>query len=126
MKVMLFAAVAALSFVSCAEGLRVPLWPEGRIPDFQPHQIGAMTDEAKTNADWRAAHRMPYLEWYEPPAKPNGGCMILVSGGSYQCCCDVGLVRMWRDELTKLGFQCVNLAYRTPRPKGLPIYQSAW
>ena len=59
MKAMLFAAVAALSFVSCAEGLRVPLWPEGRTPDFQPHQIGAMTDEAKTNADWRAAHRMP-------------------------------------------------------------------
>ena len=111
---------------SWRNGERVPLWPEGKIPDFQKHQIGAMTDETSTNAEWRAAHQMPYLEWFAPPAKPNGGCMILVSGGSYQCCCDVGLIKMWNTELTKLGFQCVNLVYRTPRPKGLPIYQTAW
>ena len=107
-------------------GERVPLWPEGKIPDFQPQQIGEMTDEAKTNADWRAAHRMPYLEWFEAPANPNGGCMILVSGGGYQRCCDVELVGFWRQELTKAGFRCVNLVYRTPRPKGLPVHQSAW
>ena len=107
-------------------GERVPLWPEGRIPDYQEHQIGAMTDEAMTNADWRAAHRMPYLEWFAAPAKPNGRCMILVSGGSYQCCCDLKLIKMWRDEFTKRGFQCVNLVYRTPRPQGLPVHQSAW
>ena len=107
-------------------GERMPLWPEGRIPDFQEHQIGAMTDEAQTNADWRAAHRMPYLEWFEAPAKPNGGCMILVSGGSYQCCCDVGLVKLWKETFGKLGFQCVNLAYRTPRAKGAPCHRSGW
>ena len=107
-------------------GERVPLWPEGKIPDFQPQQVGAMTDEAETNAEWRAAHRMPYLEWFEAPAKPNGGCMILVSGGGYGRCCDVGLIKFWRDELTKDGFQCVNLVYRTPRPQGLPVHQSAW
>ena len=107
-------------------GERVPLWPEGRIPHFQPHQIGAMTDEASTNADWRAAHRMPYIEWFEAPAKPNGGCMILVSGGSYQCCCDVGLVKLWKETFGKLGFQCVNLAYRTPRAKGAPCHRSGW
>ena len=109
-------------------GERVPLWPEGKIPDFQEHQIGAMTDEASTNAEWRAAHRMPYLEWFDAPAADakNGGCMILVSGGGYNRCCDVELVRTWRDTFTKLGYQCVNLVYRTPRGKGLPCHQSAW
>ena len=112
-----------------------PLWPEGKIPDFQDHQIAAMTDvsgsfhKGQPKAGFTAAeHRMPYIDWYEAPAADvkNGGCMILVSGGSYQCCCDVGLVKMWHEKLTALGFQCVNLVYRTPRPKGLPIYQAAW
>ena len=114
-------------------GERQPLWPEGRVPDFQPHQVGAMTDEAggypkKPKAGFdAAAHRMPYLEWFAAPAeKPARGCMILVSGGSYNHCCDVELVKAWRDTFTKLGFQCVNLVYRTPRAKGLPCYQSAW
>ena len=52
--------------------------------------------------------------------------MILISGGSYQNCCDVGLIKKWNEEFTKLGFQCVNFVYRTPRPVGLPIYQTAW
>ena len=71
---------------------------------------------------------MPYLEWYEPPAESNrtGGCMILVSGGGYKRCCDGWLVEAWRRHFTEIGYQCVNLAYRPPRPKGLPIYQSAW
>ena len=107
-------------------GERQPLWPEGRMPDFQEHQVGAMTDETSTNAGWRASHRMPYVEWYEAPARPNGACMILVSGGGYQCCCDVGLVRLWKETFTDLGYQTVNLVYRTPRPKGLPVHQSAW
>ncbi|MDD4172958.1 MAG: alpha/beta hydrolase [Kiritimatiellae bacterium] len=37
---------------------------------------------------------------------------------------------MWIDraakKFTELGFVCVSLTYRTPRPQGLPIYQSAW
>ena len=33
-------------------------------------------------------HRVAYLEWFEAPAEEvrNGGCMILISGGSYQNC----------------------------------------
>ena len=108
-------------------GERVPLWPEGRIPDFQPHQIGAMTDEAQTNAEWRAEHRMPYLEWFAAPtSNQTHGCMILISGGGYGCCCDMYLIRIWRETFTALGFQCVNLVYRTPRPNGLVCHQSAW
>ena len=105
-----------------------PLWPEGKMPDVQEHQIAAMTDVSR-RADFVAAeHRLPYLDWCDAPSAKarNGGCMILISGGSYKCCCDVKLVEMWNRRLTALGFQCVNLVYRTPRPKGLPIYQSAW
>lgn len=105
---------------------RQGIWPEGRIPDFQPQQIAAMTDEAGNPAFDAAAHRMPYLEWYAKPTKPNGACMILISGGSYKNCCDVKLIQRWRDQLTEAGYQTVNFVYRTPRPEGLPIYQSAW
>ena len=128
-----------LSFVFCLlsfslfataqwrNGERVPLWPEGGIPDFQKHQIGAMTDESSTNAEWRAAHRMPYLEWFEAPTSNlTHGCMILVSGGSYQNCCDVGLVKRWRDTFTALGYQTANLVYRTPRAKDAPCHRSGW
>ena len=52
--------------------------------------------------------------------------MILISGGSYTSWCDVSLVENWAKKFTELGFQCVSLIYRTPRPTGLPIYQSAW
>ena len=126
-----FFALAATSLFGAApwrNGERVPLWPEGKIPDLQAHQIGGMTDEPHTNKAWRAEHAMPYVEWFEAPAADvkNGCCMILVSGGSYNCCCDVSLIKLWRDRFTALGYQCVNLVYRTPRPKGLPVWQSAW
>lgn len=118
---------ALLSF-SLAAGERETIWPKGKMPHRQDHQIAAMTDEAGRpgfNAD---KHRTAYLEWYEAPAadKRNGGCMILISGGSYECCCDVGLIKQWNERFTELGFQCVNFVYRTPRPVGLPIYQTAW
>ena len=96
------------------------------MPDPQGHQIAAMTDEAGRDGFNPDKYRIPYLEWFEKPANPNGTCMILISGGSYMNCCDVGLIDMWHKELTKLGVQCVNFVYRTPRPVGLPIYQSAW
>jgi len=84
---------------------RVNLWPEGKMPG----------DGEK-----------PYIEWFEPPAKPNGTCMILVSGGSYMSRCDTRLVKEWREKFTAMGVQCVELAYRVPRPKGRPYYLDAW
>ena len=119
---------AMLLSAHAAGGVREPVWPDGAMPDRQAHQIAAMTDEAGAPDFDRAAHAEPYLEWFEPPAPEarNGSCAILISGGAYQNCCDVGLVKMWRERFTELGFQCVNLVYRTPRPEGLPIHQSAW
>jgi acetyl esterase/lipase len=107
---------------------RQTIWPKGKMPDAQPHQIAAMTDEAGSKDFKPDKHRVAYLEWFDAPATPQKplGCMILISGGSYMNCCDVGLIKQWRETFTRLGFQCVNFVYRTPRPEGLPIYQTAW
>lgn len=107
-------------------GDRVALWPEGKIPDYQPQQIAATTEEVKMPGFKAAEHAMPYLDWYEAPATKNGACMVLISGGGYQNCCDGFWIDRVAKRFTELGFVCVSLTYRTPRPKGLPIYQSAW
>lgn len=107
-------------------GKREYLWPKGKMPDAQEGQIAAMTDESCAPDFNASKHRQPYIEWMDSPENPNGGCMILISGGAYNSTCDVEYVRQWNERFTELGFQCVNLVYRTPRPEGLPIYQSAW
>lgn len=105
---------------------KVYLWPKGKMPHAQAQQIAAMTDISRADGFNPDKYRTPYIEWMPAPEKPCGACMILISGGAYQSTCDVNLVKMWNEEFTKLGVQCVNLVYRTPRPMGLPIYQSAW
>lgn len=127
MKRFLFVLLVSICLPSAAQQ-REYLWPEGRMPDMQPFQIAAMTDEVEMPGFNPDAYRIPYLEWFPAPedSVKKDVCMILISGGSYMNCCDVGLIRYWRDELTRLGIQCVNFVYRTPRPEGLPIYQTAW
>ena len=107
---------------------RETIWPKGKMPHRQDGQIAAMTDEAGQPGFKPDKHRVAYLEWFDAPAPEvrNGTCMILISGGSYMNCCDVGLIKQWHEELTRQGVQCVNFVYRTPRPVGLPIYQTAW
>ena len=107
-------------------GERVALWPQGKIPDFQTSQIAATTQEVKAPGFKAADHAMPYLDWYEAPAEKNGGCMLLISGGGYQSCCDGVWIDRVAKKLSELGFVCASLTYRTPRPQGLPIYHSAW
>ena len=124
----LFVALCLIASVTVSAWERQTLWPKGKMPHAQKHQIAAMTDESgqpKFNPD---KHRVAYLEWFDAPAADvrTGGCMILISGGSYEVCCDVGYIKQWRKRFTELGFQCVNFVYRTPRPVGLPIYQTAW
>ncbi len=104
------------------------IWPKGKMPDAQDGQIAAMTDESRAEGFRPDKYRIPYLEWFEAPADSvrKGVCMILISGGSYQECCDMRYIEYWSDMLAKEGVQCVNFVYRTPRPVGLPIYQSAW
>ncbi|MBQ8169567.1 MAG: alpha/beta hydrolase [Bacteroidales bacterium] len=113
---------------SLIAGERETIWPKGKMPHRQDHQIAAMTDETSKKDFDADKNRIAYIEWFDAPAEENrtGGCMILISGGSYECCCDVGLIKEWNRRFTELGFQCVNFVYRTPRPVGLPIYQTAW
>ena len=44
---------------------RVPVWPKGKMPDPQGHQIAAMTDEAGREGFNPDKFRIPYLEWFE-------------------------------------------------------------
>lgn len=123
------ALAAFLLFSSLAfAGERVAVWPKGKMPHRQENQIAAMTDEAAQKGFKADKHRTAYIEWYDAPKADvrNGACMILISGGGYNSCCDVKLVAGWAEKLTALGFQCVNFVYRTPRPTGLPIWQTAW
>jgi acetyl esterase/lipase len=126
MKKTLMVGFCSLATALVCAGERVELWSEGKIPDFQPQQIAATTQEVKAPGFKAAEHAMPYLDWYEAPAKKNGGCMLLISGGGYQNCCDGVWIDRVAEKLTGLGFVCVSLTYRTPRPQALPIYQSAW
>ena len=121
----IFCMLLSISLVAAE---RQQIWPKGKMPDRQDHQIAAMTNETKSEKFDADKHRVAYIEWYDAPAADirNGGCMILISGGSYTCCCDVGLIKKWNEVFTGLGFQCVNFVYRTPRPVGLPVYQTAW
>ena len=118
------AGAAALVAAVCAE--TTPLWPEGKIPDFQPNQIAAPSQDVGQKGFDRAAHRMPYLDWSPKPANPNGACVILISGGGYGCTCDGPAFKPLEKAMLDAGITCVWLWYRTPRPEGLPIYQSGW
>ncbi len=102
------------------------LWPKGKMPDASDKQIAAMLSEARAEGFQPEKNRQPYLEWLPAPERPNGTCMILISGGGYNSTCDMSLIDLWSKELTAVGVQCVNLVYRTPRPEGLPYYQTAW
>ena len=119
-------ALCAIHVVSAAKIESV--WPKGKMPHRQAHQIAAMLDEASAEGFCPDKHREAYIEWMPAPEKGvrTDACMILISGGGYFSCCDVGLVDEWNRRFTQEGIQCVKFVYRTPRPQGLPIYQTAW
>ena len=119
-------ALCAIHLVSAAK--IETIWPKGKMPHRQAHQIAAMLDEASAEGFCPDKHREAYIEWMPAPEKGvrTDACMILISGGGYFSCCDVGLVDEWNRRFTQEGIQCVKFVYRTPRPQGLPIYQTAW
>ena len=103
------------------------IWPEGKMPDVQPHQIAAKTGETKAPGFRADAFRRPYIEWYAPnPACKTDLCVLVISGGGFMCCCDAERLQPAIDRFVRAGFTVANLTYRTPRPVGLPIHQSAW
>ena len=123
--IIMMSTVLNLMAVMAAE--RTPLWPEGKIPHFSDKQYAAPSQELKEPGFDRAVHRMPYLEWSEAPKGPKtDACVILISGGGYNCTCDGPAFKPLERKLLENGITCVWLWYRSPRPAGLPIYQSGW
>ncbi len=125
---LLAALAAGLSAFGFPAGEKIPLWPQGMMPDAQGHQIAATTEEAKAPGFVPDENRMPHLQWFEQPKADvrTDACMIIISGGGYHCCCDGPAFEPLVRKLLDAGVNCVNLTYRTPRPKGLPIYKTAW
>lgn len=129
MKKMLVLAIFATVGSLFAREPKTYIWPEGKMPySDQTHLRAVMTDESSKKGFNPDEWRVPYIEWCDAPKAENKTdvCMILISGGGYGSCCDVGLIKDWEERLTKIGVTCVNFVYRTPRPKGLPIWQCAW
>ena len=84
MKLNIKRQVVLLLSVFCAlhilAGERETIWPKGKMPDAQPHQIAAMLDEARAEKFKADKHRVAYIEWYDAPSEEtrNNGCMILI------------------------------------------------
>ncbi len=103
------------------------IWPDGKMPDVQAHQIAAKLREAKAPGFDAVANRCPYLEWYSPNSTCRTDlCVLVVSGGGFQSCCDAARLQPAIDRFVREGITVANLTYRTPRPVGLPIHQSGW
>jgi len=117
-----------LVFSGYPEGPKTRIWPDGRMPDAQPHQIAATTEEAKAPGFNPDENRAPTLQWFQSPSPKNATdlCMVVISGGGYNSCCDIPAMSKVVAKLLELGIHCVNLTYRTPWPEGLPIYKTAW
>ena len=88
----LFAAAASgVAFCHASFGPLTPsakpcgreyIWPEGRMPHAQPHQIAAKTDETKAPGFKAEDFRRPYIDWYAPnPECRTDLCVVTVSGG---------------------------------------------
>jgi acetyl esterase/lipase len=103
------------------------IWPEGKMPNVQPHQIAAKTGEVKTPGFVADNFRRPYIEWYAP-AESNkiDLCVLFVSGGGFNSCCDELRMQPAIDRFVRMGATVASLTYRTPRPEGLAIHQSGW
>ena len=123
----LFASFGPLS-PSAEPYEREYIWPGGRMPDVQAHQIAAKTAETKAPGFRADDFRRPYVEWYAPnPATQRVDlCVLFISGGGFGQCCDAERMQPAIDRFVQAGVTVANLTYRTPRPKGLPIHQSGW
>lgn len=102
------------------------LWPNNKMPDRQSHQIVVISDGANPLEFNLKEDNIAYIEWFDKPAITNGACIVFISGEEYNTGGDISMIKSWYGTFSNLGFQCVNLVYRTPRPKGIPFYKTAW
>ncbi len=112
---------------SAEPALREYIWPEGRMPYAQPHQIAAKTGEMAAPGFNPDDFRRPYIDWYLPnPTCRTDLCMITISGGGFVRCCDAKRLQPAIDRFVEMGVTVADLTYRTPRPEGLPLHQTGW
>ena len=104
------------------------LWPsKEKMPDYQPHQHAATTEEVAAPGYSDDDYRLPYLQWYQPPKKvTTDALMVIVSGGGYNNCCDIVPFDTCVKEFLAAGIPCVMFIYRTPRANGIPLFKTAW
>ncbi|MBR6001528.1 MAG: alpha/beta hydrolase, partial [Bacteroidales bacterium] len=65
MKRIFLSVILLLAVLSTGAADRENIWPKGKMPDAQDHQIAAMTDESKAEGFNPDKHRMPYIEWLD-------------------------------------------------------------
>ena len=101
-------AVACLAAFSQAFGapVQMPLWPDGRVPNFSSEQT------------------TPFLSVTLPEKRTCDALIIIAPGGSYMKWCE------WESKCAQYfnerGMATAILRYRTPRPAGLPKHVTAW
>ena len=111
-KYMTAATVAMLCAAAfCGRQSPMALWPDGRIPDAQPHQL---------------ERGVPTLQWFDPEARTADACVIVIPGGSYQHWCGAFEGTNICSWFAERGIPSVCLYYRQPRPKGLPKHITAF
>ena len=115
-------------FTGLPEGPKTYLWTPEQMPAPADHQIAATTEEAAAPGFDRGANRIAHIQWFQPPAEANrtDACMVIISGGGYDTCCDIPAFVPFVQRLQAAGIVCVNFTYRTPRPKDRPPYWTAW
>ncbi len=115
-------------FTGLPEGPKTYLWTAEQMPAPASHQIAATTEEVAAPGFDPDANRIAHIQWFQPPADANrtDACMVIISGGGYDTCCDIPAFVPFVQRLQAAGIVCVNFTYRTPRPKDKPPYWTAW
>ncbi|MBO5438500.1 MAG: alpha/beta hydrolase, partial [Thermoguttaceae bacterium] len=89
-------------------GEQIPIWPEGKIPNFQDHQT------------------IPTYEICIPSEKKSTACVIVFPGGAYRKCCDQHEGVRVAQYFNQKGVTAVIVRYRVGRPKDAAKHLSAW
>ena len=94
------------------EGERIALWPDGKVPDWDPEQFNR-----------------PFIEWFMPSNKTSRMAVMLSAGGGYEFCNwrpgGNGTTAL-RDYFLSRGVTVVRLHYRTPRSKVVDKHVAPW
>ena len=106
MRTVMAAACVAASSLTFGAPEQLPLWPEGRAPNFSKEQV------------------VPFLSVTLPEKRACDALIVIAPGGSYMKWCE------WEGKCAQYfnerGMATALLRYRTPRQAGLPKHMTAW